>query len=403
MKILKKIIKPIATIFLILLVSLCIYTFIATDIQKKAYTNIFGYSYFVVATGSMSGTIEVNDIIFVKITKDVKENDIITYLNEDDEIITHRLVKKEGNYYITKGDINNTEDSPVKKNQIVGKVTMIISPSFILKCIAIFLIIFIFLALINFDVIVKKVVVKEEKKKLPDDIFKNPKKREEEQQTGLTVTIAFNEMENLNKQLEQEEKEAEIEILEYDEYLEKTDYLKKNKNDREQETISFIVSILKCKKNNTAKARMNKKWLTRYQYVYKLCHLLLISDTKKIVEEITNPPFREIYDYDLDKVGLTDAVRNRIYEMPIHAFLRILTYSILYNDDEMFDGIYKILKYKIMVDKDNYFKIIKKTDTYSIKQIKSLILFMKKIAEKFDNKKVFELEKVERITKIRSY
>ena len=32
------------------------------------YVNVFGYTYFVVASGSMSGTIEVDDIIFVKIT-----------------------------------------------------------------------------------------------------------------------------------------------------------------------------------------------------------------------------------------------------------------------------------------------------------------------------------------------
>ena len=64
-----------------------------TDILKKDYVNVFGYTYFVVATGSMSGTIEVDDIIFVKITKSVKINDIITFKNKDGDIITHRLIK----------------------------------------------------------------------------------------------------------------------------------------------------------------------------------------------------------------------------------------------------------------------------------------------------------------------
>ena len=60
MKYIRKILKYIATGFLVFLVSLCLYTFIVTDILKKDYVNVFGYSYFVVATGSMSGYIEVN-------------------------------------------------------------------------------------------------------------------------------------------------------------------------------------------------------------------------------------------------------------------------------------------------------------------------------------------------------
>ena len=69
----------------------------------------------------------------------------------------------------------------------------------------------------------------------------------------------------------------------------------------------------------------------------------------------------------------------------------------------MFDGIYKILKYKVLIDNENRFKTIKKADTYSIKQIKTLIEFMKKVSNRFDNKHVFELDKIERMIKIKSY
>ena len=55
------------------------------------------------------------------------------------------------------------------------------------------------------------------------------------------------------------------------------------------------------------------------------------------------------------------------------------------------------------VNKDNNFKVIKKNNTYSIKQIKTLIEFMKKVSNKFDNKHVFELDKIERIIKIKGY
>ena len=106
MKKAKYVFRAIATGILVLLVTLCIYTFVVTDIMKKDYVNVFGYTYFVVASGSMSGTIEVDDIIFVKITKKVKNDDIVTFMDDDGNLITHRLVKKSGDKYITKFLIN---------------------------------------------------------------------------------------------------------------------------------------------------------------------------------------------------------------------------------------------------------------------------------------------------------
>lgn len=403
MKTFKNILKYIASLFLVLLVLVSVYTFVVTDIMKKDYVNVFGYSYFVVASGSMSGEIEVNDIIFVKITRDVKVDDIVTYKSDDGAIITHRLISMSNGEYILKGDANNTADDPINKGQIIGIVSLIVSPSFILKCIAIFLILFIFLALINFDGIVKKyIVTKDKNDKLPDDIFKDPKAKDDPS-SGLTVTISFNEMEELNKKHEEEIKKQEaIEILDDDEYLEEP-INNNRKYNKDKETIDLVVSILKCKKTNVNKARMNKKWLTKYQYVYKLCFLALGRYTDEFVSSISNPPFKEIYDYDLERVGLTETIRNKIYDCDMHVFLRLLTYSILYNDEEMFDGIYKILKYKTLIDKDNNFKVIKKNDNYSVKQVKTLIEFMRKVSNRFDNKHVFELDKIERIVKIKSY
>ena len=62
----KAIAKIVASVLLSLLVILCVYTFVMTDILKKDYVNVLGYSYFVVGSGSMSDAIEVNDIVFVK-------------------------------------------------------------------------------------------------------------------------------------------------------------------------------------------------------------------------------------------------------------------------------------------------------------------------------------------------
>ena len=123
LRILKQVTKYICYAILLLLIVLAVYTFVVTDVLKKDYVNVFGYTYFQTASGSMSGTIEINDIIIVKITKDVKTNDIISYINEDNDIITHRLIKKSGNQLIAKGDANGTEDEPITKKQVLGKVT----------------------------------------------------------------------------------------------------------------------------------------------------------------------------------------------------------------------------------------------------------------------------------------
>ncbi len=404
MKKVKDILKYVATGFLVLLVLLCVYTFIATDVLKKDYVNVFGYTYFVVASGSMSGTIEVDDVIFVRITKDVYTNDIITYKSKEGDLITHRLINKNGNTYITKGDVNNAVDDAVTQDQIIGKVKFILSPSFILKSLAIFLIVFILLALINFDKIIKKFIVKDEKVpiKIPDTIFASPKPVSEDTSTGLTVTISLEEMEKL-KRSHEKETENEIEVLDFDNYLVEEPEKKKKRDAVEKETIDLVVSILKCKNNGNSKSKMNKKWLEKYQYVYKLCHLVLNGNVEQLVDEISKPKFTEIYDYDLNRVGLTEIIRNRVFEMPIYIFLRLLTYAILYNDDEMFDGIYKILRYKVMFDKDNLFRQIQKSDKNAIKQVKTLIDFMKKVSNKFDNKNVFDLDKIERLAKIESY
>lgn len=94
-------------------------------IQKKDYANLFGYSLFEVATGSMMPTIQVGDVVIVKITEEVNENDIIVYQDEE-SIITHRLIKKNEERIVTRGDANNSEDKPIEQNMIIGLVIKII-------------------------------------------------------------------------------------------------------------------------------------------------------------------------------------------------------------------------------------------------------------------------------------
>lgn len=128
MKYISKIIEVILNIIIILMLIAVIFAAIyvvQTKIMKKDYANIFGYTGFEVITGSMSGSIEVGDVVIVKIENNVEENDIIVYRQEND-FVTHRVVKIDGDTLITKGDANNSEDRQINKQQVLGKVIYII-------------------------------------------------------------------------------------------------------------------------------------------------------------------------------------------------------------------------------------------------------------------------------------
>ena len=90
-------------------------------VQNRKYFNLFGYTAFSVVTGSMSPTLEIGDVIIVKVSQDIKKDDIITYY-KDDSFITHRVIKIEGKDIIARGDSNNSVDSPINKDMVVGKV-----------------------------------------------------------------------------------------------------------------------------------------------------------------------------------------------------------------------------------------------------------------------------------------
>lgn len=112
-------------IFVVLCTIIFSFSFIQMKLKKTKHINLFGYTILQVETGSMADTINIKDIVVVKLTKDVSPNDIITYLQKD-VLITHRIVKITDNYIVTKGDANNSLDNPITKDEIIGKVIYII-------------------------------------------------------------------------------------------------------------------------------------------------------------------------------------------------------------------------------------------------------------------------------------
>ena len=125
-KTIEKIIVDLIIVVLAIIAILAILGFCQVNIQRKQYINIFGYSVLSAETGSMSPTIEKGDIVIIKIGDEIKENDIITY-KKDNVLVTHRIVRIDGNTITAKGDFNNTEDEPINKDEVIGKTVFIIN------------------------------------------------------------------------------------------------------------------------------------------------------------------------------------------------------------------------------------------------------------------------------------
>lgn len=129
MKLIEKLIKIILNLtftIAIFLIMLAAYNFIQVNILKQEYNTFFGFSIFNISSGSMKETIQIDDIIIVKKEEFLNEGDIITFF-QDEQIVTHRIIEilDDGNF-ITKGDANNSKDSKVYKQNVIGKVIKVI-------------------------------------------------------------------------------------------------------------------------------------------------------------------------------------------------------------------------------------------------------------------------------------
>ena len=95
--------------------------------------SIMSYRFFTVATGSMKGVYNINDVIAVKDcdTNDLKVGDDVAYLGSrsglEGKIIVHRIIRTEdssdgGKLFTTKGVNSSVEDPVIHDNQVLGVV-----------------------------------------------------------------------------------------------------------------------------------------------------------------------------------------------------------------------------------------------------------------------------------------
>ncbi len=111
-----KIVKKIFDVLFILIIIVLIGYFI---LRFNKIIEIYN-----VRTGSMEDDIHAGDYVLIVRKGNYEIGDVVTF-RKDNYLVTHRIIKKNGDSFVTKGDANNDEDGPILFNQIVGKVVFI--------------------------------------------------------------------------------------------------------------------------------------------------------------------------------------------------------------------------------------------------------------------------------------
>ena len=290
MKILQKILEYLSKILIFELIVLCILAFISTVVLHKDYVNIGGYTFFIVASGSMSGTVDVNDMVIVKITDDFQVGDIVTY-QADGYFVTHRIISINKDQIITKGDSNNTEDDPIGRDKIIGKVVAIFPFMAIFEILGAIILISIIVVVFNFETIFRKFIFRKDLSKL---------------------------------------KTREIDRLDQEGY---------------SEFIKETLLNMRKRNNNKVKETLSKNWITRLRYVTKINELLRMGKYD-VLKELLNS--YEVENFEEEDPVFTLAVVEKLKREPISTYTILLLNAILYEDRESFDIVFMFFRNKLI-------------------------------------------------------
>ena len=114
--------KIIQKTILFILILILLFTLYSKFILKENLIKIAGKAVLIVVTGSMEPEIMAGELIVISESKDYQIGDIVTYREDGEYLITHRITEKQEDYLITKGDNNNLIDNPINESQVEGKV-----------------------------------------------------------------------------------------------------------------------------------------------------------------------------------------------------------------------------------------------------------------------------------------
>ncbi len=126
------------TVLLVICTLFCFFAVVSSTVKKDI--SLFGYRLFYVVSGSMEPDIPVGALLVVGECDSYGVDDVITFYSQDESIQgypnTHRIIDvvyEDGSArYITKGDANDApDDTPVKPEDVIGKVHISIGNGFI--------------------------------------------------------------------------------------------------------------------------------------------------------------------------------------------------------------------------------------------------------------------------------
>ncbi len=120
------IIKRLVVGILCIVLLLNIWLLFSKYVVGEELPNVLGYKTAVVLSGSMDPTFSAGDILLYHEEAEYEVGDIVIF-KCDGYYVTHRIVGAEGEYFITKGDANDTEDLELlDPSQIEGEMVLIV-------------------------------------------------------------------------------------------------------------------------------------------------------------------------------------------------------------------------------------------------------------------------------------
>lgn len=118
---LKSVIRISVLVLLAVLIGVSIYSINASMLGGNALPMPFGFGMTVVLSGSMEPELSVDDLLIVTPSDTYEVGDVVVYQTQRTAVV-HRIVSINGDKIITRGDANNTDDDPITKENIKGKV-----------------------------------------------------------------------------------------------------------------------------------------------------------------------------------------------------------------------------------------------------------------------------------------
>ena len=100
----------------------------AARASGQALPKLFGWCSAVVISGSMSGAIEVDDLVIARELKHYRVGDVVLFRDSGGTTTCHRIVGEKAEGFVTKGDANNTPDYWIVPERDVYAKVMLVLP-----------------------------------------------------------------------------------------------------------------------------------------------------------------------------------------------------------------------------------------------------------------------------------